>query len=193
MAEISTIARPYAEALYAAAVADSPGQTIWFDTLPKIAALADQADVQAVFADPRHTADQIFDLIFNLLSDVQGVANTVDQAVDQIPQGIKNFIRLLIDNQRLNVLPEIVKQFLRLKNQHEGLAQATVTSAFALDQAQLADLLLSLEKHFGVKLLAQVHVDPSLIGGVRVEVGDQVLDSSVKARLQAMQDNLCHA
>ncbi|MFX5521556.1 F0F1 ATP synthase subunit delta, partial [Acinetobacter baumannii] len=73
------------------------------------------------------------------------------------------------------------------KNAQEGSADVEITSAFPLDGAPLTDLIASLERKFGRKLVPTVTVDPSLIGGVRVKVGDEVLDTSVRARLAAMQ------
>lgn len=97
---------------------------------------------------------------------------------------------LLVENDRLLLLPEIASQFLWLKNRHEGTADAEIASAFALTDAQVADLVAGLEKKFGVKIKPTVRVDASLIGGVRVAVGDQVLDTSVRAQLDRMRDAL---
>ena len=85
------------------------------------------------------------------------------------------------------MLPEIAAQFFALKNAHEGAADAAISSAFALTEAQVADLCKTLESKFGRKLNPTVTVDSSLIGGVRVAVGDEVLDTSVRAKLQQMQ------
>ena len=88
------------------------------------------------------------------------------------------------------LLPEIAEQFIALKNRHEGTAQAEITSAFELSEAQVKDLVVALESKFSLKLKPHVTVDPSLIGGVRVAVGDQVLDTSVQAQLTRMRDML---
>jgi F-type H+-transporting ATPase subunit delta len=104
-----------------------------------------------------------------------------------LPEAAKNFLRAVIDNGRIGVLPEIASQFRVLKNAKSGSSDATVYSAFALDGAALADLAATLEKRFGRKLNLEVELEPELIGGVRVVVGDEVLDTSVKARLQQMK------
>ena len=93
----------------------------------------------------------------------------------------------MIDNGRISVLPEIASQFRALKNAKSGSSDATVYSAFALEGAALADLAATLEKRFGRKLNLTVELEPALIGGVRVVVGDEVLDTSVKARLEQMK------
>lgn len=120
------------------------------------------------------TAEQTFDVI-------SGVAKT------PLPEAAKNFLRAVIDNGRLGILPEIASQFRVLKNAQSGSSDATVYSAFALEGSALADLAVTLEKRFGRKLNLKVELEPELIGGVRVVVGDEVLDTSVKARLEQMK------
>jgi F-type H+-transporting ATPase subunit delta len=96
-------------------------------------------------------------------------------------------LRTVIDNGRLSALPEIASQFRALKNAKTGSSDAVVYSAFAIDGAALAELAVTLEKRFGRKLNVLVEIEPALIGGVRVVVGDEVLDTSVKARLEQMK------
>ena len=93
----------------------------------------------------------------------------------------------MIENGRLNTLPEIATQFNALKNAQRGSSDAVVYSAFPIDGAALADVTASLEKRFGRKLNVTVSLQADLIGGVRVVVGDEVLDTSVKARLEQMK------
>lgn len=99
----------------------------------------------------------------------------------------RNFVQLLVENHRVSCLPEIAVQFTALKNAREGASDALITSAFPLDAAEVAELVAGLERKFSRKLKPTVVVDPALIGGVRVTVGDEVLDSSVRARLNSMQ------
>ncbi len=171
MAELATIARPYAEALFKTASADLGGTTVWLDEL---AAIASNEQLQQFAGNPGVTAAQTFDVI-------SGVAKT------QLPEAAKNFLRAVIDNGRISVLPEIASQFRALKNARSGSSDAVVYSAFDLDGAALADLAVTLEKRFGRKLNVTVELEPALIGGVRVVVGDEVLDTSVKARLEQMK------
>ena len=98
----------------------------------------------------------------------------------------KNFVSALVQNGRLALLPEIATQFHALKNAQEGAADAEITSAFELSDAQLKDVVVTLEKKFGRKLTPTVKVDNALIGGVRVVVGDEVFDTSVRAKLQQL-------
>jgi F-type H+-transporting ATPase subunit delta len=120
------------------------------------------------------TDAQVFEVI-------SGVVKTA------LPAAAQNFLRLAIENRRLVALPEIASQFRALKNAQGGTADAIVHSAFPIEAAALADLSGTLEKRFGRKLNVSVEIDTSLIGGVRVVVGDEVLDTSVKARLEQMK------
>lgn len=171
MAELATIARPYAEALFKASAKDLAGTAAWVDEL---AAIAGNAQLQQFAGNPNVTAAQVFDLF-------TGVAKSAlnDQA--------KNFLRTVIDNGRLNALPEIAAQFRALKNAQSGSSDAVIYSAFAMDAAAVASVAATLEKRFGRKLNPSVEIDETLIGGIRVVVGDEVLDTSVKARLEQMK------
>ena len=172
MAELATIARPYAEALYrVAARADADAIADQVDALARVAA---EPQVRLFAANPKVTPEQVYDLFASVLK------------APLIPQ-VGNFLRTVIDNDRLAALPEIAAQFRALKNAAAGSAEAQILSAFPLSDEQLKELLPTLEKRFGCKLQARVEVDPSLIGGVRVVVGDEVLDTSVKARLERMK------
>lgn len=175
MAEVATIARPYAEALFKAAEGSNLGALK--DQLGALATLAGD-DALLQFADnPKVAAVQVFDLI-------AGVALQKGLALDG---KLVNLLRAVIDNGRLAALPEISAQFGALVNQTSGSSDATIESAFPIDAGQLAEVLPALEKRFGRKLNASVTVDPSLIGGIRVSVGDEVLDTSVRARLEQMK------
>lgn len=171
MAEIATIARPYAEALFKACGQDAAGTAAWLDGLAAVA-----ADAQLLqYADsPKVTPQQVFDLIAGVLK-------------NPLPTAGQNFLRTVIDNGRLAALPEIAAQFRALKNTQQGSSDATVYSAFAIEPSALADLSAVLEKRFARKLNLQVQLQPELIGGIRVVVGDEVLDTSVKARLEQMK------
>ncbi|MEW6466467.1 MAG: F0F1 ATP synthase subunit delta [Pseudomonadota bacterium] len=171
MAELATIARPYAEALFKAAASDLDGAAGWLDSL---AAIAGNPQLLQFAEDPKVTAAQVFDV-------VAGVAGS------SLPAQAQNFLRTVIDNGRLAALPEMAAQFRVLVNARRGTSDAVIQSAFPIDAAALADVVASLEKRFGRKLHAKVEVDPSLIGGIRVVVGDEVLDTSVRARLEQMK------
>jgi F-type H+-transporting ATPase subunit delta len=171
MAELATIARPYAEALFKATSKDLNGAAVWVDAL---SAVAQNAQLQQFADSPKASTDQVFDLI-------AGVAKV------DLPDAAKNFLRTVIENGRLNALPEMATQFRALKNAQSGSSDAVVNSAFPIDGAALAELAVTLEKQFKRKLNLSVVLQPELIGGIRVVVGDEVLDTSVKARLEQMK------
>ena len=171
MAELATIARPYAEALFKATQADLSAAAVWLDELAEVAR---NSQLQQFAGNPNSSNTQVFDL----------VAGVIKAA---LPEQGKNFLRTVIDNGRLAALPEIAAQFRALKNAQGGFSDAVVYSAFPIDAAALAEVAASLEKRFGRKLNLTVELDAELIGGVRVVVGDEVLDTSVKARLEQMK------
>jgi len=182
MAELATIARPYAEALLKAS---SNGDSA---TLAReVRALADVAANPQMrqFADsPKIDSTQIFDLL-------TGVAGTPSGA--PLSDSANNLLRTVIDNGRLAALPEIAAQFQALVDARTGVSQATIESAFPIDATQVADVKAAMERRFGRKLETSVVLVPELIGGVRVVVGDEVLDTSIRARLEQMKAALTAA
>jgi F-type H+-transporting ATPase subunit delta len=176
MAELSTIARPYAEALFAAARAQNAADA-WLPLLDALDQAQSQPQVASLMGDPRLSNQQKFDL----LSAVTGAT---------LPSQLAAFLKLVIDNDRLSTLPEVASQFHRLKNDAEGTADCVIESAFTLSDAQVADLIKRLSSKFPRRLKPHVRVEPQLIGGVRITVGDRVLDSSVRAQLDAMRIQL---
>lgn len=171
MAELATVARPYAEAVFKSSKADLAGAVLWLDGL---AAVAGNPQLLEFAANPKVSDQQVYDV-------VTGVAKVDLQAVAQ------NFLRAVIENGRLVALPEIARQFRVLMNAQGGASDALVHSAFPIPASALAELGATLEKRFGRKLNLSVREDTSLIGGIRVVVGDEVLDTSVKARLEQMK------
>ena len=174
MAELATIARPYAEALFEVTRANLPATQRWLDHL---ASAASSQDLLEFAANPRINASQVFHVVTGALK-------------DSLPEQGLNFLRTVIDNERLAAVPEIARQYRVLANEVAGSSDAVIQSAFPIGQAELKDLVETLEKRFGRKLEATVQVEPALIGGVRVSVGDEVLDTSVKARLEQMKSAL---
>jgi F-type H+-transporting ATPase subunit delta len=172
MAELATVARPYAEALFR--VAQTGDMNAWAEIVSELANIGANPDVQAFARNPNVSPAQVADALASLIRSQQTAE-------------VKNFIEMLIENRRISLLPEIAAQFHELKNAQEGAADACIFSAFDMSEPQVKQLVSTLEKKFGRKLNPTVTVDPTLIGGVRVVVGDEVLDTSVRAKLQQMQ------
>lgn len=171
MAELATIARPYAEALFKAGAGQLDAVSAWLD---EVAAISADPQVQQLSGNPKVTHQQLFDLIAGLVPSLQG-----DLA--------RNFLQTVIENDRLAAWSEIARQFRSLKNALGGTSDALVGSAFPIDDAALAGLKATLEKRFGRQLNLRVEQQPELIGGIRVVVGDEVFDTSVRARLEQMK------
>jgi F-type H+-transporting ATPase subunit delta len=169
MAELATIARPYAEALFRAG-----GNTATAEQVSALAAVAADAQLRQYAGNPKVEATQVYDLLSSVVK-------------SPLSSQVSNFLRAVLDNGRLDALPEIASQFHALVNAQSGISDATIYSAFPIDGAQLAEVVVTLEKRFARKLNASVVVQPELIGGIRVVVGDEVLDTSVKARLEQMK------
>ncbi len=109
---------------------------------------------------------------------------------DKLDTDGRNFIRVLIESERIGLLPEIRALFETLKDAADGVARAQIISAFPMDDTQLAALRKGLERRFGKKIEATVSVDRALIGGARIIVGDTVIDASVQSELQEMANQL---
>ncbi|MEW6165807.1 MAG: F0F1 ATP synthase subunit delta [Pseudomonadota bacterium] len=175
MAENVTVARPYAEAAFALAQAGS-ALPVWEAALERMAAASADAHMRECIADPRVSPAALAELFLGV---------TGELSVEQ-----RNFVSVLVDNRRLDVLPEVSALFADLKNAQEGTREAQVSSAFPLDAAQVSSLVADLERKFGCKIKATVQLAPELIGGVRIALGDQVIDASVRGKLDAMAVSL---
>ena len=172
MAETITIARPYAEAVFQ--FADAAGELAkWSETLSRMADIASNPDMLEAMGNPRITSDQLYGLFASLAGEAMFAQS-------------QNLVRVLIENRRLTLLPEIRDSFEALRSEREGTVEAQVASAFPLEGDTLAKLVADLEKRFKRRIQPVVTVDPALIGGVSVQVGDEVIDGSVRGKLATM-------
>jgi len=179
MAEIATIARPYAEAVFKLAD-ESKHLGEWSAWLRALAAVASSPEMQSVLGNPQVTPGQLYELVL--------AGSRVE-----LPPEAHNFVHVLIDNKRLELAPAIRDQFEILKHEREGVVDAEVYSAFPLDAPQLAELVAELEHRARRKVSPRVSVDKDLIGGVRVVMGDEVIEASVRGKLAAMAAALAKA
>jgi F-type H+-transporting ATPase subunit delta len=178
MAELSTLARPYAEAVFR--IADASGQLgAWSETLSNLAQVAVDPAITAAIEDPNLSSPKIAGLFIQVLA-------------GQLTGEAENLVRVLAENHRLELLPEIAVQYEALKDEREGVVEAQVVSAFPMNDAQLAELVARLEAKTGKRVKAQVSVDPELIAGVRIVIGDKVIDGSARAQLNALEAALKH-
>ncbi len=171
MAESLTIARPYAEAAFELA-REAGTLPSWSDALHRLATVVATESARELIGNPRLSVEQ--------------VAQLVGDASGQLGAEQGNFVRLLAENERLAVLPEIAGLFDRLRNEHEGVLDAQIRSAYPLVQQQIDDIVATLADKYGRQIKPSVTVDASLIGGVAVKIGDEVIDASVRGKLAQM-------
>ena len=176
MAELTTIARPYAEAAFALA-REANALPVWSQMLRFASAVVAEPRMAQALDNPKFTAGDKESLLLSVCGD----------KLDHLGRG---FVRVLVEADRVALLPQIEALFEQLKNDADGVAKARIDSAFALSDAELAELTRALEKRFGKRIEASVSVNPELIGGARITVGDTVIDASVQAQLQAMAGRL---
>ena len=172
MSELSTLARPYAEAVFRLAQGEND-LAGWSSRVATLAAIVSDAQLARLNADPAVVADRVAGLI-------------IEVAGADLGERGANFVKVLAENGRLSLLPVIAEQFETLKASAEGTLEATITSAQEMAQAQIDDLVAGLKAKFNRTVNVQVAVDPELIGGAVIAIGDQVIDGSIKGRLQRM-------
>ncbi|WP_300089014.1 F0F1 ATP synthase subunit delta [uncultured Nitrosomonas sp.] len=172
MAEAITIARPYAEALFK--LAKGNGSLFsWSEMLQVMSAITRENQVRELINNPQISSQKMCEIILSISG----------KKVNEIGE---RFLTLVTENQRLEILPQICELFEQLKAQHEGVLEAEVVSAFPLESGQQEKLVSILESKFKRKVKVGVSVNNELIGGVRIKIGDQVIDSSVHGKLEAM-------
>lgn len=178
MAELVTIARPYAEAVFQLA-REKSNLAGWSDMLALLAAVAADPQVQACINNPNVSTQQIENLIL-------GIAGA------KLDGTGRNFVQVLAQNRRLELLPQIQALYEERRHENEGVLEARIISALPINDEQTKQLVARLETKYQRKISAQVELDPQLIGGVKILVGDKVIDATVRGRLDAMAAALTH-
>ena len=172
MAELVTIARPYAQAVFSLAK-DKRELARWSEMLRFMAGIWSDNQVQLALANPKFTKDDIERFLLGICGErLDGIAH--------------NLLIVLVRNDRLPALPHMVELYEQLRQEYENIIEARVDSAFPLSDQQLASLVAALERRTGRKVQATVAVAPELIGGVTVKIGDDVWDASVRGQLSNM-------
>ncbi len=172
MQENLTIARPYAQAAFEQAQADG-SVAAWADALELLAQLAKSPDMQRVIGDPRIGQARIVELVLDL-----GGASFFAL--------FRNFVKVLASARRLAVAPEIAERFAAKRADFENVANVEVHTAFPLDDAQRSRIAAAMKQRLGKEIRITEKVDPALIGGARVRVGDMVFDASLRGRLDQL-------
>ncbi len=176
MAEITTIARPYAEAAFSLA-REGNALPVWSEMLRFGAAVVADPQMARALDNP-------------LLDSAAKESLLLSIAGDRINAQGRSFLHVLVESDRLGALPAIAVQFDALKDAADGVAKALIETAYPLEGTDLQDMQAALEKRFGRKIEATVEVHPELIGGARITVGDTVIDATVQEQLRAMATKL---
>ena len=174
MAEISTIARPYAVAIFNLAKEEN-ALSDWSDMLSLMSGIIENDDINSFINDSKVLDANREKLILNICG-------------DKINASGQNLIKLLVEYKRLSILSEIALLFEELKAKDEGVIEAEIIMAEQPDKKLVAKLLQSLEKRFNKKIEGKVVIDKSIVGGTKIVVGDTVIDASVRGQL----DNLAY-
>lgn len=183
MAENLTIARPYAKAVFEQALGDKSLEQ-WGQLLQALAGIAADKQTAGLLDNPRVTAEQLYQLFAKVSAKI-----LPDLAPRQLKE-LNNFIRILISEKRLAVLPDIAERYQRLVAAEQDIKEVTVTSAYTMDAARQEKLTAALTKYLHSKVTVDFQEDRSLIGGVIIRSGNWVMDSSIKGKLQYLRDNL---
>ena len=176
MAELTTIARPYAEAAFQLA-RDQNALPVWSQMLKLASSVVGDARMSEALDNPKLDGKAKESLLLSICGDGLNAEG-------------RNFVRVLVEADRIALMPTIASLFEMLKDQADGVAKATIESAFELTPEDLQDLTIALERRFKRKVEATVTVNPELIGGARITVGDNVIDGTVQERLRAMTAQL---
>ena len=174
--ENSTIARPYAEAVFARA--EETGKLDpWSEILQFLAETAKDPALAAIIADPMFGRDKLTELM-------------IDIGGERLDDEGRNLVRVLVQNDRLSVLPEIVETYERLKAESQRIVNVHVRSAFELQPTQINHIAEMLKVKLGRDITITTEEDPDLIGGIHIRAGDTVIDGSVRGHLQQLANEL---
>ncbi len=183
MAENNTIARPYAQAIFD--VAEAAGQLDdWSETLTTAGQLLGDRALVEYLGNPDFNDKQRFEFLTGLFAEAGAKLLAGDDK-----RGA-NFLKLLLENGRVAVLPEISGHFDALKARVENSVDAVVTSAVALSDEQTREIARSLTERLGREVRVTTEIDENLIGGAVIRAGDVVIDGSLRARLEGLANAL---
>ena len=178
MAEPITVARPYAQAAFRTAL-EAGDLAGWSDMLQLSAVVVGNPQMSALLANPKVSSSEKVDLFHSVTA-------------GKLNDAMKNLVNLLIEDHRAGLLVPISAKFESLKREHDKVLKAHIVSAFPMSDAEKSDLVGVLAKKYGKTVEAEVSVDSSLIGGVRIQIGDEVIHASARDTLDHMAVALAH-
>ncbi len=176
MSDLITIARPYAEAVFARAT-ETDALDSWAETLDFLSAVVSDPTVADIIVNPAVEHGRRLQLL-------------LDIGAEQLSEEGQNLLRVLVENDRLPTLPDIATLFHQMKSEHDGAIDVEVISAYALKPDAEKELVTALKKKLGREVNISSSKDPALIGGVKIRAGDMVIDGSVAGQLSQLANEL---
>ncbi len=176
MAELATLARPYAEAVFELA-RDTERLENWSDTLGFLKAVIQDEEFVAIANNPTVSRETLLTLLLDI----------GEQYLDEAG---RNLVKMLVANHRLPILPCLADQYEVLRAEHQGVLKVEVISTYAVKPQQKQQIEEMLKKRFGKQVEVEVEIDRKLLGGWLIRAGAQVLDLSVRGRLQQLASEL---
>ena len=176
MSELSTLARPYAEAVFKRAL-ETKAVSEWSDMLSFLGLVMQDDELATVISNPKVTQEQLTQLLLDICQ-------------DQLQKEGVNFLKLLIQNDRLLLAPQISELYESYKAEHEGYVDVEVISAYALSKEEQNKFATTLKKQLGKTVHITTSIDKNLIGGFIAKAGDKVIDGSIKGQLQQLAKKL---
>jgi len=172
MADYTTVARPYARAVYQQAIETSSVDG-WNDALAVMASIINDAEMSSLLDNPKNSNEQQAELMLKVIG-------------DKLDAQQQNLIKLMAENGRLKALPEVAVQFEVYRAEAEGKVDAEVRSAFPLSSEQEESITKTLKAKLGREVTITTTIDESLIGGVIIKAGDTIIDGSMKSQLDSL-------
>lgn len=176
MLEKTTIARPYAQAVFELAQ-ETSGVSEWSDALAVLSQIVSDSQMRLLVNNPKISHEQLQDLVI-------GIGN------DAFPQPFRNFVKVLVSASRLQYAPQVAELFEAMRAEAEGTIDVEVRAAYELDQAQEDNIARRISERLGKKVKISSTIDESLIGGAVIRAGDSVIDASLRGRLNEMANDL---
>jgi F-type H+-transporting ATPase subunit delta len=176
MSELATLARPYAAAVFKRAK-ETHATAKWSQSLAFMSAVLKNEDISVVIDNPKVSKQRLSALMLDICQ-------------EHVNQENESFLKLLVLNNRLGLLPSIAGLFEAYKAEDEGYVEVEVSTAYTLSKDAKQNVTTTLEKTLGKKIHMNVTVDKSLIGGILVRAGDRVIDGSIRGRLQQLAKRL---
>ncbi|MEE4277945.1 MAG: F0F1 ATP synthase subunit delta [Halieaceae bacterium] len=178
MAELSTLARPYARAAFEYADGEQ-ALDAWMTELQMLSAVVSDHSVRTLLGDPALTTDEQAEALIGLCGDELGGSRA-------------RFVRVLAENRRLGLCPQILEQFAQLKAQRDQSVNVEMISAFEVPDEVRDRVAAALSRRLDRQVVISTETDESLIGGVLIRAGDLLIDGSVRGRLNKLAEALTH-